>query len=363
VIYLLDVVGHGVPAALLSVTYIAGCLLVRPLTDNLQPRYLLMAASYGVTAMIVLIRLGGSLSVTYVCFGLIGLFLSMFWPQLMGWVSTDLDGPELGRTLSRFNLSWSMGTVISPFLAGWLSRRAPELPLHASAALWFATACLLTGAALSLPRVRSDYRSAASQAHARSESDTSTPLRFAAWVGVFACFFVVGAVLTIFPVWAKEQLDIGKVVIGALLTARTACCTLGFIVMGRAAFWHHRAGPMLAGQAALAGLVLLLLYAHTAWTLAPLLAGIGVLVALSYFYSLFHGVAGSSRGSARSALHEALASAGTSCGALAGGFIYQYRSMREVLLCAAGVVFVALVAQIVIVIKTRCAVWARPANQ
>jgi len=47
----------------------------------------------------------------------------------MGWLSHGIEGVKLGKVLSNYNFSWSIGTIISPFLTGLLSTISSSLPL------------------------------------------------------------------------------------------------------------------------------------------------------------------------------------------------------------------------------------------
>jgi len=337
-------------------SYIVGCLFVRPLTDSLRPSYLLAASSLGMCLFPLGMRASGSLSLVYVFSGLLGLSTSVFWPPLSGWLSSELEGAELGRVMSRFNLSWSAGTIVGPALAGWLSARAAALPLYVASGLALLTSSLLFGAALALPRVRTDPYRAAHSGQTPAESGRATLLRYSAWVGVFTSYVALGVVLTIFPVSAKEDLGIAKGVIGILMFLRAMFMTLGFGLLGGTTFWHYRGSQMLLSQTAIAGCLLGMIGVTRPLTIAPVLCLLGMLVALSYFNSMFHGIAGSANRAARSALHESLLSFGFIGGSVMGGVLYQRYSMAAAYLASAAIIMAGVVVQGCICI------WARRAE-
>ena len=340
--------------ALWSFSYIVGCLVVRPLTDAVRPRYLLMAATFSMCVFALAIHYSGTLVLAFGFFCLVGLSASLFWPPIMGWLSSDAEGTELSTLMSRFNLSWSSGAIISPFLAGWLSQRDAALPIHVASALFLLTSFLIAGAALALPRVRNDGHVATPNGETRGSPDRSPRLRYSGWVGLFTAFVVVGIVVNIFPISARAELHLSKRVIGELLLWRALFGAIGFWILGRMTFWHYRSSQMILGQLCLAGGLVAMVCASHPLVIGPILAVLGLMYALAYSNGLFHGVEGSPNRAARSAMHEALLSAGLFSGSLLGGIIYEHYSIAATYLFGAAVVLAGVIAQTGIALWVRC---------
>ena len=335
--------------------YLIGCVVVRPLTDRVLPRHLLAASTFVTGSLALLLHFSRSLPVASVCYGSIGLLGCLFWPPVIGWLSAKLEGQALGKAMSRFNVSWSVGGIVSAPLAGWLSQKHPALPLILAGGVMLLNSAMITGAALALPRIRNDRHTASidKEHPAERNNDRSTRLRYAGWIGAFCAFTTMGVMGNIFPVSAKEDLLIAKPVIGTLLMGRAIIASTAYYLLGRFSFWHYRSSQMLIGQAALAGTLTALVYAEQPLTIAPLMILLGITIALGYSNSLFHGLAGSTNRTARSAVHEALLSAGLMCGALGGGYVYEEFSMKAVYQACAVLVAGGMVLQALIV------VWAR----
>ena len=264
---------------------------------------------------------------------------------MIGWLSGELEGADLGRVMSRFNLSWSTGSIISLALAGWLSAKDTVLPLYAASGLSLLTSCLIAGAALALPRVRGDRYRAVGDGAPQADVGGATRLRYSAWVGVFASYLVLGVMLTIFPLSANEDLGISIGIIGILMLSRALFMAVGFGFLGRTTFWHYRSSQMLLSQLGIAGCLLAMIYVGRPLTIAPVLSIMGMLVALSYFNSMFHGMAGSANRASRSALHESLLSAGLGSGSALGGVIYRHYSMTTAYLVCVAVVVAGVLVQ------------------
>ena len=83
------------------------------------------------------------------------------------------------------------------------------------------------------------------------------------------------------------------------------------------------------------------------------LALFGLLFALSYNNSLFHGVTGSVQRSTRMAVHEGLLTAGVVCGSSIGGILYQTGDFGRVFLFGCIVVAAGALAQAFLVMLFR----------
>jgi len=334
----------GYFTALWSLCYIIGCIIIQPLFNRVLPRYLLIGASFLMFLCVSCILFTEKFLFAYLFYGLFGLATSFFWTPLMGWLSHDIEGVELGKIMSRFNFSWSAGIIISSPLAGVLSDIAPEIPIYSGGFLFLLTCFLITGASFKLSKIRSDTRTDPPKSARSQGIDKSTPLRFPAWVGIFMTWVAMGIILNIFPVFARDELDLSKGLIGILLQSRAVSATVGFILIGQWTFWHFKIVQMVIGQLFLAAIIFLMSFTSSPLLLTVLITFIGFINALSYSNSIFHGVSGSANRAGRMAIHESILSAGFICGSALGGLLYQYYGMNTVyFLCAAMALFGVLV--------------------
>jgi DHA1 family multidrug resistance protein-like MFS transporter/DHA1 family quinolone resistance protein-like MFS transporter len=281
----------------------------------------------------------------FISYDLYGLAMSFFWPPIMGWLSQDVEGTRLGKSMSFFNLTWSGGIIIGPLLAGILSAISPEIPLYVGATLFFLTGVIIAGGSIFLPKIRSDRGMDLSQEGETGRVDMSTVLRYPGWIGMFTTFVVIGMLINIFPVFARDELLLKKELIGLLMQSRTFIATFVFIVLSQTTFWHFRISPMIIGQIFLASLVVLMNFTSSPLVLAFLIAFIGALRALSYNSSIFHGISGSINRTGRVAIHESLLAVGLIFGSSLGGLIYQKYSMTVVYYFCGAIVFFGAVMQ------------------
>ncbi|OHD24299.1 MAG: hypothetical protein A2064_07960 [Spirochaetes bacterium GWB1_66_5] len=331
--------------------YTLGCLLLRRLFDRLRPQPALLMALYGMPAFLLLLVLLPSLPLTFLFSGLYRLALAFFWSPAMGWLSQGVEGDALSRRQSRYNISWSTGLVTSYVLAGVASQRDAGLPLILSISVFAGCAVLLTAALAAFPALRAAGLPASPVPLAPPSRGPAlaaaggTPLRYPAWVGMFASYVVSGMVATVFPLFAQDVLGVTRGVVGTLVSSRTLLQSVGFLVLGAASFWHFRGRWLLISQAYLAALLIAMLFARSVGFYAVLFPLLGLGSSLSYAGGLFHGIAGSRRRAARMAIHESTLNGGYIVGATVSGMLYQQSSMRAVVAFCLGSSLAAILTQ------------------
>ena len=343
----------GMLAGTWSLSYVVGCLFLRPLAARLLPRHSMLLATVLLSLFTAAILLTQSIIGAFVFYSLFGLSLTFFWPPIMGWLSADVEGLELSRAMGWFNLSWSGGALLGPALAGWLSEIDPCLCLRFGALLYLLTSFLILGAILVLSSLGQDDGAHLEQRERRPGTGRGTFLRIPGWIGVFAVFTLAGVLVSMFPLSAERDLHATKGTVGLIFLARALFLSLALGTMGRTKWWHFQGNQMPTGVLACTALVLALASSSNILVVGALVALTGGLQAHAYTTALFHGVSGVRHRSARTALHESLVCGGVIFGSAAGGLIYGAFDMAAVYLCCAGFLALAALAQLA------CLVYAR----
>lgn len=327
----------GLFASLWSLSYTIGCLSLGRLYMRIKPRYMVITATFFMALFSLLMPLPSSILYIFLLQGLVGFSASLFWPPLTGWLSTGIEGVLLGKAMSGYNISWSLGAILSPFLAGLLSEINTVLPVYTSGFImlmnFFILLCAI--ALAPAPKKKNETQAVTKTSQSikvRPHREEETLLRYPAWVGVVTCFIAAAIIYNIFPLYAKEGLGFSKSSVGILLLIRAFITTLAFIMLGKSSFWHFKAWQMIAGQILLLACMGIMIYVSSFLLLAIDLSFIGICIALGYFNSQFHAVAGSRERSKRAAVHEALLSVGVVSGATVGGIIYDLASIKAVYL-------------------------------
>ncbi len=326
-----------------SLAYVAACLLLAPKLRPFSPRRVVLLSQMCLCICYGALTYARSYPWLLLFSALYGVSLSLLWPFLMGWMSLNREGKALGRSFSRYNVSWCGAMVFSPYVCGRLSEVDSRLPLWAAGALVLLAGSLVLAATRPVPVEKGEVR--------KRDSSSSIPgnrptrLRYPAWLGLVVTFFGMGVFAAAFPLAAREDLGYSLRAVGLLLLVRALSNMLAFLGLGYTDRWHFRKGPMLFGQAlgvvAFGGLVV----AAGPISIALLLALAGVSSAFSYSISVFHGVSGASDRSTPMAIHEAMLATGLVFGSAGGAMLYDGYGLNTVFAVTAGLLLTSLIVQ------------------
>ena len=338
----------GLASATFNALYFVGCFVLRPVGLRMVPRYSLVISSAVTVVLLSLLLAANTIPAVVLLYGAVGFTLALFWPPIMGWLSAALHGRELNSRISHFNLAWSAGVIVGPLAAGFLAQWRLESPLVVGTVLIAIVGAAVLLASIFLSEIRADTHRDR-RAAVGDALDASNPLRYPAWIGLVSSYVVLGALMVIVPLRARDAIGLAEGQVGILLLSRGLAAAIGFWALGFWAGWHGRSFHVVAAQLALFPLLIALSGAGSLATYAIVLPLIGLAVAASYTFSVYYGVEGASDRIRRMAIHEALLTVGSVCGALMGGHLYQTYGARTAYLSSMIVVGIAVAAQLVIV--------------
>ncbi len=324
----------GLCIGLATVAYLISCITAAKHLDRFSPKRTLQFSSatiaLSVGAIFVFCRMFAAgklpvspiLAVTAINI-VIGLVLALFWPPLMGWLSTGHEGHALSKRLGMFNLSWSLALVISPLIAGFVIEIDPILAVLASA-----VSLAIAFLAVSVAPAPDKLNGSNAQSSARETIEGAHPFnavfssmsRYALVTGCLA----VALFRTQFALLFTEDLGFSKAQFGIITTVFCLANFAGFYITGKTKAWHHRMAPFIAAQLISAASMLIILFATHLLSLytAAILLGAGQ--SFVYASHQFYCVSGKSNRSGSMAIHELLIAIGYAVGALAGGYLAEY---------------------------------------
>ena len=348
-----DKTAIGLISSSLTILYFAG--IVGFLSwKKPHPRFILWLATWAMALCIGVYLLVPQWTVTFLFHGLFGLAMALFWPRMMGWLSWGVEGKDLGRTMGRFNFSWASGGILAPYLGGLLVEADLRLPFVVAMVLLTLTGLLMPlGAKLFSSMKDRQAPNVGTEGVVDSEVSGPTPLRYQARLAGINAYFLTGALLFIFPIFAKETLGFSESLVGSFLLVRMAAATLGFELWGRWTFWHFRFSPLVLATLALIGLTLLFLGGSQLWQFYLLFAVVGLIFSFLYSYALFHGVAGSVHRERSMTIHEGALNIGLLSGTILGGWVSETWSMATVFVLCAAVSAGLLALQVVLTVLQR----------
>ncbi|MGI6438912.1 MAG: MFS transporter [Sphaerochaetaceae bacterium] len=329
----------GLAATLYTGSYFIFCLVLEPLTSSMKPRHSVELSMIGMAFSVGVILYTNHIAVVLVMLVMYGFFMSFLWPQVETWLARGKEGRELSNATSSFNVSWSVGTALSPLVTGALVMRNTKAPLYLGVILFIITYLFVAISTKRHPHLRA-ITSEKEHIERGDKVDESTPLRFVSWGGVVTVYTALAVILNIFPLYAMDELPFNEQTVGILLLLRGGATVVMFYYLGKSEWWHFNKPLIL--------LTLLLFSLLCVWgtiinsflSYALFFFLFGALFAASYSYSIFHGASGSLHRSKRMLIHETLLTLGTIIGSLVGGFVYQKINFDTVLYVCAIVVLI-----------------------
>lgn len=269
--------------------------------------------------------------------------MALVWPALHAWIGADPNIRRRGRRMARFNLSWSLGFTLGPFLGGPLYSLDYRLPFVASFALSTATFLIL----LAAPDERRYFGVAQNEPDAaRFQHDRSSEVHlYAAWFANMVANAMVLVTRSVFPKRIDELVAAGELrllfedVPAAFLTvnpstkfmwlafAMAGTNAVTFLVLGRTHWWHHRFSFLAGLQVLAAAGFWMLGTTHSLIVMLFCCAAVGVAWGACFFAAVFYSVANPALKHRRAAVNEGAVGLGGFFGALAFGFLAERYSL------------------------------------
>tara|TARA_Y100001934_G_scaffold154267_1_gene184889 strand:+ start:114 stop:1199 length:1086 start_codon:yes stop_codon:yes gene_type:complete len=268
---------------------------------------------------------------------LTGLGLAAFWPSVQAWLGREQNRAGLRRAIGGFNMSWSLGLIVGPGVAGALYAAYADFSF-VLAAILAAALCV----AITLVRVR---ESAPVELEEESAS-IAAARRFlpVAWIANFATFFATGVIRALFPKLATD-LGVATEHLGYLMALIGVAQFTAFTLVARSDRWQFKLWPLALVQlCALAGLCALA-FGDSLFVFAVGLLLHGLLIGFTFTSSGFYSLHSLSPAGRRIGFHEAILGSGNLVGPLLGGLAGEHIGARAPYLLAAGVIAVAMVMQ------------------
>lgn len=336
----------GLCFAVSFAAYVVACSLTRLVVDRFSPRSVLLAGTCGTALagggiyVVVLLQQTrsvpfGALGAVTILMGFAGLTTSLFWPPLMGWVSTGHEGPSLSRRLAVFNFSWAAAMVISPFFGGYLVEISCSLPLIVATVL-FAAAVL----AIAIVRPADANRTAAKPAARLSGQSRCIGMpvpvlptfRWIARIGLVTGSAGLVLVRTQTALLFKLNLGFSESHFGHAIACMSLAVALVLTVAGKTPIcrgWHNRFSPFVAAQLLIGAGMLVMAFSSTLGWLYAAPAMIGLGQAFIYSAHQYYGVSGGLKRSGLMAIHEIAVSSGYFIGSVLGGFVSGHLGRRS----------------------------------
>lgn len=324
-----------------ALCYAIGCLFSGKLSDRFGRRVLVsMSCTVCGLAWLTMTQAGSALQLLAIL-PFSGAGISMFWPPLQAWMSEITVGgrTRLNQNIGAFNISWTIGLMLGPVVAGlaWdidsylpaltsVVREAgiaQELGRYAPFVLAALCAVGVLIVVQTIPRRVPGGGEAAPEDRDFVAPDSSVASRFLhlAWIANFASWFGRSLNIVIFTKIATEM-GLSGSAIGITIAMFLAGQLLMFLYLRNRSGWQYRLWPLLTALGVAGGAWVLAWFASSPWLFGVAFAVAGMGAGVTYVSSLYYSLEGQSvsRG-ARAGIHEAVLGSGVFLGPLVGGYV------------------------------------------
>ena len=276
-----------------------------------------------------------------------GFLSSLFWPRVVGWLSTGHEGRQLNRKLGIFNVSWSLGGMIGPCVGGYLVEINSTLPLMICTMM-----VMLSFVAVGFARKPQMRMDIVGNCRTKTEADGTEILcwRFMwmARIALMTVFVCLGLMRTQLALLFKFNLGFSESNFGMVIMIMSATIFVVFFTMGRTHNWHYVLSIFLGAQALMLCGMLLILNGVSLWVFFLSAAVVGVGNAYLYSSHLYYGISGAQNRSSRMAIHEITLSIGLFIGSIVGGYLGDNFNRYVPYWFGFGVVVIGLLAQLAV---------------
>jgi MFS family permease len=281
-----------------------------------------------------------------------GAAMSLFWPFLMSWVSSDYEGPVLNRRLGTYNGMWSSAAIMGPLIGGMLVDMSTLGPIMLGAI------CLAVCFGLLLLAHSGSAETNVSVQQVDAPKISFNPellLRFKwmARIALFCSWACIGVTRSQFAL-LFTGLGFSETQFGVIVTLFGICNFLVLTGAGRLAFWHFKPVLLLSVQIMLALSIFLLILGRTLWLFVPAFLIMGCGFGFAYSSHLYYGACGSRKRSTQMAIHEVTISLGVIVGAGAGGYLSGNLGIYWPYWFSIIVLVLGLITQIILWIVLKC---------
>lgn len=241
--------------------------------------------------------------------------LAFLWAPYMSLLSETTAPEQLSRTLSRYNISWCLGSTVGAALAGWVYDRISH-----AAPFYFSAGLVCVSFAIQLAGRPGPVIKAGEQT--RMDRPRVMALTKQAWLALVGVFFVVSMLTYLFPKLAlTPRYHMDATLITTLHGVRTAAMLAVFALMGVTTRWHFRQWPLNACFGMLLALMALMPLVPSGWVFLLPFAVFGVSTGIAYGLSAYYSMLSPVGRGAVVGTHETFLSSGQTFGPIFGGVV------------------------------------------
>lgn len=313
----------GILGSLSSIVYTVAVIFFGRLADKINRKSILIAGCSVFFLTYLAFPFVKSLNQILIIYPIGSFGMAMFWPSIQSWLAENIKKKDLHKTISNFNISWSLGLMSGSFLGGVLFEMDSRIPFFVAAAFILSLIILLWNIPCKKQAIANSFEKIPDSV----DRAIASKFIYIALIANFVSWSIIGTVRNIFPKLALF-LKFSPGEIGALMFALSAAQTAMFFILGKTNKWHYRLGFLLFFQ----GIAAIYLVAFLFVSITPLFFIIFLFIGLSsgmtYFSSIYYSLYNEEDRGRRSGIHEGFLGAGALFGPFFSGIISQIFGLR-----------------------------------
>ena len=251
-----------------------------------------------------------------------GINTCCLWPRFVGWISASHEGKKLNHRLGIYNLSWSTGGIIGPFVGGYLVQHSLKMPLLtalAASAISFVCVCLAKR-----PGQEAGYQSLEPLKAEHKAERLRVEFMLCCRISLFVSMICVGIIRTQLPLLFKFTLGFSESDYGTALTIMGITTFIVFTITGRTHRWHYKLWLLFTANLMVGICMILIITGKQLWLPWTGMALGGIFCAFLYASHLYYIVSGAKQRATKMVIHEITLCAGVIIGSFAGGFLSDH---------------------------------------
>ena len=275
---------------------------------------------------------------------IIGISQAFFWPIYEAWFAEHVGGGDLLRRIRTFNLFWTVGVTLGPFIAGNIYEMNHALPFYVTVTTSMINLIII----ISQSKTHGKSEDAASIDESASVSPKVRRMYLhIAWIANFASWFTLGILRNLGPK-LMLQMGIPARTFGNLMLVNGLSQLLMFLFLGTPypRRWHYKLSPLLSFQfvGVTAFFGIWFVTNIPLWMLA--FFAIGTTSGMTYFCSIYYSLHGHFDKGNKSGFHEAILGSGALLGPFLGGVSADLLGLKSPYLLCAVVIVISMIGQI-----------------
>ncbi len=347
-----------------NVVYLASCILSRKYLIGKDPAHIVLSVFTLQILSFALFVFVPYLPALYFSSIVMGTITAIQWPTCMGWISRGTNRKSLGNVVVLYNLSWSIGFLLSQKVVGGLALINTSYPIFFAMSGFVASILVILCMMPYLPPrfappVNAQQRTEPAGADLSAENQKAegptqlrddSPLdpdilayfRHISWVSLVALSVFEATTRYIWPVIMQRSYGLNENQVGVVMTFRYVGLILGFILLRFWTGWHLKRHWLFIvwGGSALVLIPLIIGTSVTVFTLITIVTSIGM--AFIYAFSFYHNSLQADKSMFFMNIHETCITVGVLIGTMGGGYVSQFFGLSVLIGCIFAILVLSL---------------------